>query len=249
MPNMMDDNTENAFKMILDIDADVLENLAAERAATAVMVEKLESKFADRGLKFTAPFYGAMPVQAFGHLDGLRFYFRFRHNHARLRLGPYDVEIEELKALREKESLIQNLEKLEQSYLDEEISQNDYEMSKRLLDHKTSYAGVTEEEETQFSPTLIAKVASTSGPEHEGQDNSYNGFLTNDEAFEIFSTLVAKLEDVPEDKQLSEMDRIWLYEGLDASKAYFENQQEMWRKKFDGKTEDEMRAILDETQK
>jgi hypothetical protein len=56
-------------------------------------VSFLEKKFADRGLRFTSTFEGTDPVQAYGHLDGLRFYFRFRYDSASLVLG--DVGNEE----------------------------------------------------------------------------------------------------------------------------------------------------------
>jgi hypothetical protein len=54
----------------------------------------LEEKYADRGLVFTSPFEGLAPIQAFGHLDGMRFYFRLRGGEASLRVGEYDLAIE-----------------------------------------------------------------------------------------------------------------------------------------------------------
>lgn len=54
----------------------------------------LEEKYADWGLKFTSPFEGFAPIQAYGHLDGKRFYFRLRGGDASLRLGVYDLAIE-----------------------------------------------------------------------------------------------------------------------------------------------------------
>lgn len=51
-------------------------------------VEKLlEEKYASRGLKFTAGFGGSYPVQAWGIIDDYRFYFRFRHDSASIRIG------------------------------------------------------------------------------------------------------------------------------------------------------------------
>lgn len=57
-------------------------------------VTLLEEKYADRGLKFTSPFEGLAPIQAHGHLDGKRFYFRLRGGEASLRVGVYDLAIE-----------------------------------------------------------------------------------------------------------------------------------------------------------
>jgi hypothetical protein len=62
-------------------------------------VTLLEEKYADRGLKFTSAFEGFAPVQAYGHLDGKRFYFRLRGGVASLKVGMYDLakEVEEKK--------------------------------------------------------------------------------------------------------------------------------------------------------
>lgn len=59
----------------------------------------LEEKYADRGLVFTSPFEGLAPIQAYGHLDGKRFYFRLRGGEASLKVGVYDLakEVEEKK--------------------------------------------------------------------------------------------------------------------------------------------------------
>lgn len=64
----------------------------------------LEEKYADRGLKFTSPFEGLAPIQAYGHLDGKRFYFRLRGGEASLRVGVYDkaLEVEEKKRQNER---------------------------------------------------------------------------------------------------------------------------------------------------
>lgn len=57
-------------------------------------VALLEEKYADRGLKFTSPFEGLAPIQAYGHLDGNRFYFRLRGGDASLKVGVYDLTLE-----------------------------------------------------------------------------------------------------------------------------------------------------------
>lgn len=54
----------------------------------------LEEKYSDRGLKFTSPFEGLAPIQAYGHLDGKRFYFRLRGGDASLKVGTYDLALE-----------------------------------------------------------------------------------------------------------------------------------------------------------
>lgn len=62
-------------------------------------VAALEEKYADRGLVFTSPFEGFAPIQAYGHLDGKRFYFRLRGGEASLKVGVYDLakEVEQKK--------------------------------------------------------------------------------------------------------------------------------------------------------
>lgn len=78
-------------------------------------VTVLEGKYADRGLKFTSPFEGLAPIQAYGHLDGKRFYFRLRGGSASLRVGVYDkaIEVEKKKDTNERLGypVIQNIPK------------------------------------------------------------------------------------------------------------------------------------------
>jgi hypothetical protein len=52
------------------------------------VIEELESEYAGEGLKIKEA-GGAVPVQATGDLLGKHFYFRFRHNNARLMVGDY----------------------------------------------------------------------------------------------------------------------------------------------------------------
>lgn len=54
----------------------------------------LEEKYAERGLIFTSSFEGLAPIQAYGYLDGMRFYFRLRGGEASLRVGEYDLAVE-----------------------------------------------------------------------------------------------------------------------------------------------------------
>lgn len=50
----------------------------------------LEEQFNKRGLQFTAPFEGLSLMQAYGYLDGKRFYFHLRNGDASLCVGVYD---------------------------------------------------------------------------------------------------------------------------------------------------------------
>lgn len=73
------------------IDAAINEYHANMKAAT----DRLESVFAERGLTFTIPFTGSIPNVAYGKLDGLRFYFKFRGDGGSLRVGSYDETLAE----------------------------------------------------------------------------------------------------------------------------------------------------------
>jgi hypothetical protein len=176
-----------------------------------VVIRRLEEKYSDRGLMFTTPFLGAVPVQAFGHVDGERFYFRFRGNWGSLKVGPYVKELEDLLALRLNEDRIsRNQKKLEKARSE---GKEDYDYS--WMDERP--VEVIEEDNPHFLPEVITAVASQEGADPE---DVYNGFLTDDEAFNMFSFLLENLTPVPVEKQMSEWTRVWLYEGREAADAY-----------------------------
>lgn len=66
--------------------------------------ELLEAQFNKRGLQFTSPFEGLSLMQAYGFLDGKRFYFHLRHGNASLCVGVYD-EATELRRTQQNEKL------------------------------------------------------------------------------------------------------------------------------------------------
>jgi hypothetical protein len=57
----------------------------------------LEEQFYSRGLQFTAPFEGLSLMQAYGYLDGQRFYFHLHKGNASLCVGVYDYATEQRK--------------------------------------------------------------------------------------------------------------------------------------------------------
>ena len=150
------------------------------REETAQVVARLEKKYQDRGLKFTVPFGGAVPVQAFGVLDDLYFYFRFRHDCGQLRLGPYDQKLEDqLWAAGERDRLA------------------------RIAKHGPSDFGDRPKERVvepgeDFYPTKIAKF----GYVGDFFGEPYAGFLSPTEAEDLFVQLVDALRDIPEDEQI-----------------------------------------------
>lgn len=56
--------------------------------------EQLETQFNKRGLQFTSPFEGLSLMQAYGYLDGKRFYFHLRNGNASLCVGVYNKAAE-----------------------------------------------------------------------------------------------------------------------------------------------------------
>lgn len=75
-------------------------------------VSTLESKYADRGLRFDqGGFQGLEPIQAYGVIDGMRFYFRNRGHMMSLSVGIFDVEKAEAKRDQHVEHFKKELEK------------------------------------------------------------------------------------------------------------------------------------------
>jgi len=207
-------------KLNFDEDDDMDRYFQAERAANIIVTASLEEKYSSRSLKFTQPIGGSVPVQAFGHLDDLRFYFRFRGNWGSLRVGPYDREIEELWAQRVNEDHAARRERALKAKAVREAQGEDGGVDD-IFDE--FFMGIKEvavpEDSPSFYPHKIAKYSSAEGANPE---DIYNGSLTADEAFDMFSKLVDALHDIDEKDQLDEGTRIWLYEGRTKAGAYQE---------------------------
>jgi hypothetical protein len=212
LPELTDEEFK-AMSLARGQDPQVVEFWAARRRATIKLGEDLEAKYATRGLKFTVPPSGGMPMQAFGHLDGMRFYFRFRHNWASLKVGPFDAEIERLDFERKVEQAQRKNAEVDAKILAGELKDDD------VFARWNVPTRPTQEDEPDFLPTRIVKAY---GREGIAGESEYLGDLDPEQAFEIFGDLVENLEDVPEEQQLREIDRIWLYEGLDAMNAYWD---------------------------
>jgi hypothetical protein len=188
------------------------------------VIKQLEHEHKDRNLKFITPFIGAVPVQAWGTIDGLRFYFRFRSNLGNLRVGPYVRELEVLFAQRVNEDReARRLEKLK-SVESGEISQEEFDS---FFDFDRAEK-VEEETSSRFVPRQVVKSAVCEGP-IPGDD--YNGYLSEEECYVMFNQLLSELEEIPEDNQLVESEKIWLYEGRAAVEAWYEIRRQELAKK------------------
>lgn len=174
---MTTDNTDNYFDLLSDDDI-VEEELHAtkEREERAAAVATLEEKYADRGLKFTAGFEGNIPVVAYGVMDGLPFYFRYRGDVGRLSLGEADPQAEIKKYIHDLESALGQAEKALET--GEDIW--------------STYVSMKTPDKDRLYPVFIKKHAVI--PEFLGKP--MNSFLDYDGLIGLFTALVDTLEDV-----------------------------------------------------
>lgn len=162
--------------------------LKAELEAKAQLVSKLEGKYASRGLKFTRGFAGSVPVQAYGIIDGFRFYFRYRGDHASIRIGFIKEDRMEREYARDmmfhQERLDKARAKAEETGVSYESVIKDmwltFEPVKTVLDGITDY------------PSSIRKQAYI----QDFYNESFKGTLDAEECEEVFTRLIENLENV-----------------------------------------------------
>lgn len=174
------------------------EQRAAFRAAFRVMVEdsvkELEAKFADRGLRFTEDFRGACPMQAFGWIDGQRFYFRYRGDFAALRVGTVDPVLAQKHYEYERTTKAKSMADFVAGH--REVSEEEHQ---ELVEQFASKAVLETNDDVHALPTAITALASKGNI----QGHPYAGELnTKEEIVDTFSTLVERLEpyEVKEEK-------------------------------------------------
>lgn len=151
-------------------------------------VEKfLEEKYAERGLKFTRGFSGSIPVQAWGVIDGYRFYFRYRGDVASIRIGFIAEDRAEREYARDMKFHQERIARSEARQamtgeLDTSLSNALFQMEPKLNvpDGVTDY------------PSSIRKQAVIV----DALDHPYNGTLNATEARDLFIKLIDNLEDV-----------------------------------------------------
>lgn len=88
----------------------------------AALADKLEAKYADRGLRIVQTFDGISPVQANGYLGMEVFYFRFRSDIASLEVGVPDYEKPKRELANAKISYAQRIEATREAESTGEIS-------------------------------------------------------------------------------------------------------------------------------
>lgn len=110
------------------------------------MVELLENNNQNRGLKFTSPFEGLIPVQAYGHVDGKRFYYRSRSGTTSLQIGVYDKTVEENRQRNNTDNC----------YLPDLITENTPELYPSIIHHTIKLTGMPGNSAERFQQLLNA---------------------------------------------------------------------------------------------
>jgi hypothetical protein len=175
----MSENTENEHE-----DAPILWTISpeikAEIAAKKLVEARLEEKYSDRGLKFTRGFSGSAPVQAWGIIDGYRFYFRYRSDVASIRIG--FIADDRLQREHDRDMHFRK-ERFKR------FGGGDASLRELMLG---GAHGPYELDGITDYPSSIRKEAYISGV----LDDPYNGFLTPEQTEETFVKLIEGLKDV-----------------------------------------------------
>lgn len=159
---------------------------AAFRAQVDEAVAELEAKFADRGLRFTEGFRGACPMQAYGWIDGERFYFRYRSDIATLRVGLIDPVQAQKNYEYERTVKAQSMVDFVAGHREMDEAER-----KELLEKYAAKAVLATNDDVQVFPTAVSAVAHLGGI----QGNPYAGALNDKkEMLTTFIRLVNGLE-------------------------------------------------------
>lgn len=162
------------------------ERRAARRAMVKDAVVELETKFSERGLRFTEDFHGACPLQAFGWIDGQRFYFRFRGDSASLRVGT--VNPERAQKLYDYDRTVKAQSMVNFVAERRELAEGEYES---LFEQFANNAILATNDDSDALPTDITALSvkgNVLGEQYAGDLN------TTKEIVDLFTTLVDNLE-------------------------------------------------------
>lgn len=188
-----------------------MNKLTSNKDATKALEAKYES------LKFSGLNFGSFPMQETGWYNGMRFYFRFRHNQATLRVGPHDEEVEFLYTLRVNQDKARRVKNWIKEHGDDKVE--DLPEIVKAFGRPFSEAKARMQKETDLSymPHRIAAKSSYNG---DYENDPHKGELTPNELFDVFSELIDNLEEIPYEEQLTTSTKIWLYKGRTAKEDY-----------------------------
>lgn len=160
------------------------------------MFDELEAAHADRGLTFERVGLGAVPVQAYGQVDGGHFYFRYRSDRAALRVGPFDETLEHAVWLRGDQQRKQKIA---------ELTTDGRLFMRRMLERPYP--------RPQPGAGYLPVRVTASAVREDATGDGLGGFLTGREFAALFTELLGKLSPVPADKQVDSHMVGWLTEG------------------------------------
>lgn len=161
-----------------------LKRLSLDTAAT-----NLEMRYANRGLKFNSGFRGSVPVQAFGTIDGMMFYFRYRGDYGSLQVGFVEDGRYELEYKRD---MLFHNERLERRAEEKAQAGDSWDSQNEFFDDILFRKPKLQKLTKTSLPTTLRKVASVANY----LDDPYNGTLTGEQCEDLFIRLVQGLEEV-----------------------------------------------------
>lgn len=160
-----------------------------ERLSLDTAAANLERRYADRGLKFTSGFRGVVPVQAFGTIDGMMFYFRYRGDYGNLRIGFIEDDRYELEYKRD---MLFHNERLEKRAEEKAAAGDSWDTENEWFDDLMFREPKLQKITDTSIPTTLRKVAGIVNY----LDDPYNGSLTGEQCEDLFIRLMEELEEV-----------------------------------------------------
>jgi len=156
----------------------------AEKKAMAALADKLEAKYADRGLRIVQCFDGISPVQANGYLGREVFYFRFRGDIASLEVGLPDWDKTKRDGTQGKMSSLQKIEATQAALIAGAIS---------VHEAQKNYENLMIELPPREVDPLYSDIVSKSARIEGVTGNHYAGLLSHNRLESIFCELIENL--------------------------------------------------------
>ena len=194
------ENSENAVTALQELwdilDAETPEytkeqreaDAAAHRAMLDEASRELEARMSGWNLSFTQDFRGACPMQAFGWINGERFYFRYRNDVATLLVGTVDPEIARKNYEHDRTVKAQSMVDFVAG--NRELGE---EERKEMFERFANKAVMASNNDADAYPTKVTARASLGNI----RGNAYAGALeTKQEIMNTFAVLASRLEPV-----------------------------------------------------